>query len=279
MRTQQTTLGKLLKQVDGLHVADKTALLRHLRDGASAAAWPSPPRTAFTLSPCSSDDPADNIVPRIGRKRPALLNAIYDSQQWRERWRPGLEIHVYALGCRGLERIANELGEPLAKVGTCEVGALDRRRRELNGYGALYRADRRRYADEPGWTGWQVFPRLQLAPQHPAAPVRATGQSLIVTLPQEMSHGQVEAAIVKALRGYTLQAFATSDEGHRRCVACELAIDRLHRFSRVGPGLLDVAAATELVLIRPQADAPCLAALVEAIIVDRVLGHDLIDIA
>ena len=240
----------------------RAVLLRALQ----AAAVARPPRARIAPGRSAVRPRTVPADPHAGPGRiadqPALapLLPLFASGTWREVWRPGEEVHLYAVGCTGLGRLAARTDLALAKLGTCAVGGLDRRCRELRGqaYGGVARRASA-YRAEAGWDDWAVFRKLQLAPTPPACPVRASSHSLILTAPRGWTPGQVEATVNAALAPFRLQRFADSDAGHAACRERGIDPGSLTRYSR---RLRRVEAATELTCVRAQADTPRLAGLV-----------------
>lgn len=85
-----------------------------------------------------------------------------------------------------------------------------------------------------------------------------------------MTAGRAEALINRALLRYSLRYFADCDLGRKICAEQGILPDRLIRHSPGPNG--SVTAATELLLLRPQADASRLAGIIADVIVGHVLG-------
>ncbi|MDX7952941.1 hypothetical protein P7D22_17390 [Lichenihabitans sp. Uapishka_5] len=205
----------------------------------------------------------------------AERHAIYASPAWRSAYRPSQEeLHCYILGCEQSRVLAALLGEPIFKVGTAQMGRLNLRVAELNRqrYGSLMRAaDGSGYSDEQGFNTWTAPPKLQLRPPHPLGPVRVGTETFIVRLPVGLSHGVFESALNRALRPASLRSYVDSDEGRAALARRGLDPDQFLRASLDRPTGLPVAA-IELILLRPQADGPALAGILEDIVIDHVLG-------
>ena len=227
---------------------------------------PSPPlQDNFGIAP-------ERGILAIGDMAPiSALAGFFESQEWRAQWRPGIDLHGYVIGCDGLQRLAHYSGEAIVKFGTCAMAGLNARTCSLGrqGYGSISRS-RDGYAAEEGWSLWTPFRTLALAPQSPLCPIRRSTQSLIITLPEGVSAGQGEAAINRALAKFSLLHFADSDEGRKICARRGIDPGRLLRFS---PEHGDrISAATELLLMRPQADASRLAAILAGTVIGLVPG-------
>ena len=196
---------------------------------------------------------------------------IYASATWAAAYRPANAIVAYVAQARGLARLSMGLGgHSLAKVGTTAADNVERRLAELGAaeYGALHRGARG-YEREPGFEVFLPPPRLQLKPQHPASPVRLTRFGVAVALPRGLSAGEFEAEFNRRLAPLRLQNVAEGDAGRGLCACSGLEPTEMLRFYRAGN---TVKAATELTLMRPQADVGALARLCADVVIDRTLG-------
>ena len=197
--------------------------------------------------------------------------AIYGSSAWAADYRPVRRVIAYVLQAQGLATLSASLGgQSLAKVGTSTLDAIGRRRADLGSaeYGAWYRGPRR-YERDAGFEAFLSPPRLQLAPQHPLSPVRLCGQGIEVGLPADMSAEQFEAAFNGRLNPLRLQSVVDSEAGRQLCAAVGVEPASLRRYYRARK---TYKAATELTLLRPQADVGALARLCADIVIDAVLG-------
>lgn len=268
-----TLLDALLTAAQALSTSEQLAFVAMLmRHASERDAAPRPVRVHSV-----DQDPS----PRRSRTRlgaptrtAAERQALYASSVWRSAYRPGAEMHVYILGCPGLEHRARQLGEPLFKVGTARMGRFQERVAELNRehYGSLVRApEGTHYVSELGFDAWAPPRKLQLGMPHALGPVRAATATFIVRLPDHLSPGRFEADLNMALRSASLRGFVDGDEGRAVLQQRGLSPDAYLRATldrRTGLP----AAAMELMLIRPQADGPKVGALIEDIVIDRVLG-------
>lgn len=195
--------------------------------------------------------------------------AIYHSPNWARDYRRARTVVVYVLQAAGLARLSVLLGGvSLAKVGSTAHENLIRRIADLGAgqYGAWIRGPRR-YEAAPGFDKFITSPRLQLAIQHPASPVRLCACGIEVDLPFGMTSDEFEAALNHGLRTLRLQTFADSEAGRELCASKGVPSAELRRFYKRGAAY---RAATELTLFRPQADAGALARLCEDIVIDHV---------
>lgn len=198
-------------------------------------------------------------------------DAVYGSAAWAASYRRERTVVVYVLQAPGLGALSASLGGlSLAKVGTAAIENLAQRVAELGrcGYGAWVRGPRR-YEREAGFDLFVPPPRLQLAPQHPASPLRLCLHGIEVDLPSALSPEQFEAALNRALLPLRLQTVAGTEAGHAVCARAGVDTATLHRFYRHGPR---IKAATEIALLRPQADVGALARLCADIVIDTVMG-------
>ena len=267
-----TPLDTLLIAAQALLPAEQLALVTTLKR--HAAEHPVPPRPV-PVHPVDQGSLAGRRTRLATPIRTAAeRDALYAASCWRSAYRPGAEVHVYILGCPGLEHLARQLGEPLFKVGTARMGRLKERWGELNreSHGSLVRApEGTHYVSEPGFDAWAPPPRLQLGMPHALGPVRASTETFIVRLPDHLPPGRFEADLNMALRSASLRGFVDGDEGRALLQHRGLGPEAYLRATLDRRTGLPVAA-TELMLIRPQADGPRLAALLEDIVIDRTLS-------
>ena len=196
---------------------------------------------------------------------------IYSSAGWASDYRPVKTLVAYVLQAPGLAELSAMLGGVgLAKVGTAGKGAVARRIADLGAteYGAWHRGTRR-YEHDDGYGRFSPAPRLQLAAQHPLSPVRLGLHGIEVGLPGGLSDDKFEAEFNARLPLLRLQSVAAGEVGRELC----------HR-AGVDPGVLRryykdaqrYRAATELTLLRPQADCGALGKLAADIVIDYQLG-------
>jgi len=196
---------------------------------------------------------------------------IYDSPEWAALYRRGRTVVAYALQAKGLGELSAALdGLSLTKVGTAAKGNVVRRIADLGAcqYGAWHRGGRR-YERAGGFDAFLPAPRLQLAPQHPGSPVALSSLGIEVVLPLGMSDEEFEATLNSVLLPARLHKFADSEAGVALCTRTGVQSTMLRRFYKAGPLL---KSATELTVMRPQADIGALAKLCGDIVIDEVLG-------
>ena len=197
--------------------------------------------------------------------------AIYASSEWSAEYMRGSTAVAYALQAKGLGDLSVRLeGLSLTKVGTAAKNNLVRRVGDLGSYqyGAWHRAGRR-YERAEGFEVFQPAPRLQLAPQHPHSPVTLSSYGIEVDLPRGMTGSEFEAALNEKLLSLRLHVFADSEAGSALCARTGVHPTELRRFYKDASRF---KAATELTLMRPQADIVALAKIYADIVIDRVLG-------
>lgn len=236
--------------------ADRQAALQALGLAALRRVWT--PRVLGEIPTATA------LVPERNRE------AIYGSGVWAAHYRRRATVVVYVLQCVGLGHLSADLDRvSLCKLGTSTPRDAERRRTRLgsDGYGSCYRAARR-YVCDAGFDNFDVAPRLQLAGQHPLSPVRLCQYGLEVDLPEDLSPGEFEAELNRALMPLRLQTFADSEAGRNLCARLGLDPARLRRFYRRGT---TYASATEITLLRPQADLGALARITADIVIGSVL--------
>ncbi|WP_237479382.1 hypothetical protein [Lichenibacterium dinghuense] len=197
--------------------------------------------------------------------------AVYGSDAWAASYQRARTVVAYVLQAPGLGALSARLnGTSLAKVGTAALESLAQRVADLGRceYGAWMRGPRC-YGREAGFSCFSPAPRLQLAPQHVASPVRLCLHGVEVDLPPGMTAGQFEAALNRALLPLRLQTVAGTEAGRVLCARASVETAFLHRYYRHGTRY---KAATEITLMRPQADLGALARVCADIVVDAALG-------
>ncbi len=197
--------------------------------------------------------------------------AVYGSDAWASAYRRVRTVVVYVLQSPGLGALSARLGGvSLVKVGTAAAECLAQRVAELGRcqYGAWVRGPRR-YEREDGYGVFCPAPRLQLAAQHPASPIRLCLHGIEVDLPPGVTPNQFEAMLNRALLPVRLQTVADGEAGRALCCRAGVEAALLRRFYKHGPRY---KAATELTLMRPQADIGGLARIAADLVIDAVLG-------
>ena len=240
-----------------LGAADRAAAMTMLGVARGTRVW----------SPRSTD-----VLPTLtGLVQERDREAIYASSAWAARYRPVTWVTAYVLQARGLAQLSMQIGSSsLVKAGTTASNNLARRISDLGScqYGAWHRGARR-YEHEEGFDSFVPPPRLQLAPQHPLSPVRLCSVGIEVGLPGILSASEFEAAFNRRMDPLRLQTIADSNVGRGLCAAAGIEPATLHRFYRAGQRF---KAATELTVMRPQADIGALSRLCSDIVIDAVLG-------
>ena len=240
-----------------LGAADREAAIRMLGVARGMRVW--------TPAPIGALPTLTGLVPERDRE------TIYASSAWARDYRAVTSVIAYVLQARGLAQLSIKIGNAsLVKVGTTASNNVARRISDLGScqYGAWHRGACR-YEHEEGFDVFLPPPRLQLAPQHPLSPVRLCGYGIEVGLPQGLSAGQFEAEFNRRMNPLRLQTIADSDVGRDLCATAGIEPATLRRSYRAGQRY---KLATELSLLRPQADIGALSRLCEDIIIDAVLG-------
>lgn len=199
--------------------------------------------------------------------------AIYNTEAWRLGYRRTTTLVAYILQNVGLAALSALLGGvSLAKVGTAKRENIAQRVAQLGKceYGGWVRGSRR-YEHAPGFNRFECAPRLQLSSQHPLSPVRLCAHGIEIDVPEGLSCEEFEARLNHALGFLRLQNIVDSEAGRRLCTETDVAPAQFRRFYKTEDGAY--RAATELTLMRPQADVGALARVCEDIVIDRVLGR------
>ena len=180
-----------------------------LRRGASAIeaiagmfpAAPLPTALPLQNRACTTRRYAHTDHPRLlPRGTEPKASTIFDTKRFREAFHPGDQVEVYAAGGEGYRRIARILCVPFYKIGVTRRGQVANRFRQhkRTRYGSFWWQDGR-YVDDGDFS--DQFPSLitTTLALSPASPVRATHNSVVLTLPQTMSPDVFEHACQSAL--------------------------------------------------------------------------------
>ncbi len=249
--------GEAVALLAGLGAAERRAALEAL--GAIEA------RRVWTFRKPGELPTLTALVPERDRE------SLFASNAWAAAYQRARTTVVYVLQAPGLGALSGRLGGvSLSKVGTAAAENLARRVAELGRceYGGWMRGGRR-YEREAGYDAYAPAPRLQLAPQHAASPIRLCLHGVEVDLPPRMTPNQFEAALNRALLPLRLQAFADGEAGRALCARVGVEPAFLRRYYRHGARY---KAATEIAVMRPQADIGALARVCADIVIDAVLG-------
>lgn len=197
-------------------------------------------------------------------------DSIYASSVW-GRYEPTSWVVAYMLQAPGLARLSARLGGiGLAKAGTAGIDAVERRVADLGAerYGAWHREERR-YPHSAGFDTFSPPPRLQLAAQHRRSPVALHTYGIAVGLPRGLSPSRFESEFNARLFALRLQNVAGTATGRALCARTGIDPAELTRFYLRGGRY---RAATELTLLRPQADCGALSRVCADVVIDHVLG-------
>ena len=201
---------------------------------------------------------------------------LIGSEAFRARYEHGMSVSLYVAANDGFRTAGRTMRCPIYKIGICAADRLHQRQLELDrdGYGAMIMQDGVPVRD-PSFGSWDLLrmPRdLQLAAD---SPVAAGERDLRVTLPAGMKFSVFDALLTEALRPAALSVWAARLAGQRYCETHGIDAATLVRFTSYEFGTATrLSPATELTIFRPKSEMGRLAAVVEGIIADWLLGDD-----
>ena len=147
-----------------------------------------------------------------------MASKVVDTPAFREAFRPGDQVEVYAGGGEGYRRVSRNLCVPYYKIGVTGRWRVAERFRQhkRTRYGSFWWHDGR-YVEDGDFA--DQFPSLinTTLTLSSASPVRATHNSVVVTLPLTMSPDQFEHALRKKLAHAAVHRWLATDEGLRHC--------------------------------------------------------------
>ena len=226
--------------------------------------------------PLPLHDPARTTRRYVHTDHPRLLprgtlpeaSKEFDTPAFRERWQPGDAIEIYCAAGSGYKRVARNLCLPFYKLGVTGRGKLVERfkNHKRTGYASFWWQDGRYVEDEDFYDQFPSLITTSLA-LSPNSPVRATANSIVVTLPEAMSPLDFEFALRKALDHVAVHRWLATNEGLRHCAV--LRVDPAIGIRMTGYGHGDakrMSPADEIYLFRPRVDGDELIVIIEQII-------------
>jgi hypothetical protein len=208
----------------------------------------------------------------IDRNQPHQVSELFTETWFRDAYRPGDAIEVYAGAGAGARYLSTTYLVPIYKFGSVVEGNIGPRFRDLGKreYGSLWMRNGHLVKDS-GFDQW--FPALLGFRQTPmpASPVRASAHAIRVQLPNTMSPAEFEAEWRSALAHCALGEYIQSDLGLRRCAL--LGVDPMMGVRLTGyqfGSATEVRPAEEIYVIRPHGDADALLVIAERIVLRHV---------
>ena len=195
-------------------------------------------------------------------------SAVFDSQKFKDRYHPGCAVEVYVGAGEGYKRVSRTLCMPFYKIGlTALYGLKERfRKHKAEKHGSFW-CNNGKYVEDLDFQ--DQFPsyiktEMRLSPN---SPVRATRNSIIVTLPLGMSQLQFESKLRDALKHCAVHKFMESDDGLRHCRLINVDPQVGIRMTGYGFGAGHrMSPADEIYTIRPHRDGDALLTIAERII-------------
>lgn len=200
------------------------------------------------------------------------VSTAFDSAAFRERYRPGAVVEIYFGAGEGYKRVSQTLCMPFYKVGITGSYGLKARFRahKVEKYGSFW-CDNGSYVEDLDFADqFPSFIRTEMV-LSPASPVRATRNSILVTLPAGMPQLDFEKAFRAAIAHCAVHTFLQSDDGLRHCRLINVDPQVGLRMTAYGHGAgRRMSPADEIYTIRPNRDGNALLTVVERIILRRL---------
>ena len=236
---------------------------------ALSAAMPLPPqdRARNTRRYLHTDWPR-----AIARNAAAEASDVFDTPAYRDVYRPGDSIEIYVGAGEGYKRLSRLLCLPTYKIGTTGRGQIPARFRQHKAerYASFW-WDGTRYVEDQDFDDQfpgMITTTLRLST---ASPVRATRNSIVVTMPESMTALAFEKALRKSLAHCAVHAFVASEEGLRHCAM--LNVDPSLGVRMTGYRFGDarrMSPADEIYTLRPMIDGDALLAIAERIVLEQM---------
>jgi len=266
---------KGLSSIDApISMSEVCRLMRRAADALEAVMAAMPARMAATVLPITH--PARTTRQYVHTDWPRPLprdeepsaSVLFDTQAFKERYQPGCAVEIYFGAGEGYKRVSRTLCMPFYKIGiTTLYGLKERFRKHKAEKHASFWCDNGQYVEDLDFQ--DQFPsyiktEMQLSPN---SPVRATRNSIVVTLPLDMSQLDFEGELRKALAHCAVHKFMESDDGLRHCRL--INVDPQIGIRMTGYGFGEghrMSPADEIYTIRPHRDGDALLTIAERII-------------
>lgn len=222
-------------------------------------------------------------LPGRGRGRcldgvtPAVDPELFASVAYRRRLNPTVPGLLYAAGCDGVLALAEQLGEPVYKLGITEGRTTAMRTSTLaaSRYAGVVRDDAG-WREEEGFDHWRAVGLPLVRQRGRLSPVTPALRAIAYQRPVTLSHAALDRLVAAALAPASLDSVLASAAGEASCRGRGLDPGA---FARYTPGPLGrprgrPERARELVLLGPRADADRIAGALEEIIAAHVMGRD-----
>jgi len=212
--------------------------------------------------------------PRLLSERVANNVDVFETEEYKDKYRPGEIVNVYRAACPGMRRTALLLHVPQFKVGSCVSGGLDSRMYQIKKeqYGAAWFSDHG-YVIDSDFSDW--FPSLLETRMNPSmgSPVTLNNRAYSIVLPSDMSLAEFEVKLQEVMLPAQMFSWLESADGIRHCQSFGVAPEVGKRSTAYNRGdRTKLSPATEIYCFRRQSDPDRLLCALEKIISDHVLG-------
>lgn len=208
----------------------------------------------------------------LPRGEEPAASTLFDSAEFRERYRPGDMVEIYFSAGEGYRRVSRTLCLPFYKIGITGPFGLKMRfqAHKAERYASFW-CDGGKYVEDVDFG--DQFPSLIQTELtlSAASPVRATRNSIVTTLPQGMSQLEFETDLRAAIEHCAVHKFLQSDDGLRHCRLLNVDPQVGIRMTAYGHGAgRRMSPADEIYTIRPYRDGDAMLTIVERIILRRL---------
>lgn len=249
-------------------------LLRRAADALEAVMAAMPAPMAATVLPIAHPARTMRQYVHTDWPRPLPRNEepspsdVFDSQTFKDRYQPGRAVEIYFGAGEGYKRVSKTLCLPFYKIGiTGLYGLKERFRKHKAEKSGSFWCDNGKYVEDADFQDQfpsYIHSEMRLSPN---SPVRATRNSIVVTLPVGMSQLDFERALRAAIAHCAVHTFLQSDDGLRHCRVINVDPQVGIRMTAYGFGAgRRMSPADEIYMIRPNRDGDAMLTIVERVL-------------
>ncbi len=269
----------LLSDIDApVAMNEICSLLRRAADVLEAAMAAIP--ATLTPQPLPITHPARTTPQYVPSDWPRLLprdqdpvaSTIFDTAAFKEKYRPGISVEIYFGAGEAYKRISRTICLPFYKVGVTKLNGIKWRfaAHKKEKYASFWCQSGTYVEDADFDDQFPSYIRTEMV-LSANSPVRATRNSIVVTLPAGMSQLDFERDFRAAIAHCAVHTYLQSQEGQRHCrlIAVDPQIGLRMTAYGFGAGRR-MSPADEIYTIRPNRDGDAMLTVVEHIILRRL---------
>lgn len=208
----------------------------------------------------------------LPRGEEPIASAIFDTVAFKQAYQPGCAVEIYFGAGEGYKRVSQTLCMPFYKVGVTKLyGIKERFSAHKKEKYASFWCDNGKYVEDGDFDDqFPSYVRTEMA-LSPNSPVRATRNSIVVTLPAGMSQLDFERCFRAAIAHCAVHTYLQTQEGLRHCHLIKVDPQVGLRMTAYGFGAgRRMSPADEIYTIRPNRDGDAMLTVVERIILRRL---------